>query len=152
LKDITCIEFTSFYIIFTADIVAFYAYMSQSEVSPSTHHMLIFDTVITNEGDGYNPNIGAFTAPTQGVYVFTWTVVSSENGWIPTEMVANTESVGHTFADSGNHADMNSPTGVIVKALNAGDNVYVRTASTSIHGNIISYQWARSTFSGWKIH
>lgn len=154
MKDIFLFAYIgyTFKLYFTVDVVAFYAYMSKTEVTPSTHHMFIFDTVITNEGGGYNPNLGAFTAPTQGVYVFTWTVTCSENGYIISEIVANTQAVGRTFADSADHADMNSPTGIVVKALNAGDNVYVRTVSIASRGNIISYEWARTTFSGWKLN
>ena len=54
--------------------VAFYAYLSHSEPNPSLNHALIFDSVKTNVGGGYNEYSGMFTAPSSGVYVFTWAI------------------------------------------------------------------------------
>lgn len=54
--------------------VAFYVHMSASEPSPSLHHALIFDEVKTNVGGRYNQFSGMFSAPSIGLYVFTWTI------------------------------------------------------------------------------
>jgi hypothetical protein len=36
--------------------------------------MVVFDVVKTNIQGGYNGNTGVFTAPIEGVYVFTYNV------------------------------------------------------------------------------
>ena len=54
--------------------VAFYAYMSKTEASPSLHHTLLFDMVKTNVGGAYNPFTGVFTVPYDGIYAFSYTI------------------------------------------------------------------------------
>ncbi|CAG2204187.1 unnamed protein product [Mytilus edulis] len=35
-------------------IIAFHAYLSKSEIDPGHHHTIIFDSVLSNSGNGYN--------------------------------------------------------------------------------------------------
>jgi hypothetical protein len=35
--------------------------------------ILVFETVIVNEGEHYDPYDGVFVAPQKGVYLFSWT-------------------------------------------------------------------------------
>lgn len=68
------------------DADAFYAYMGANVVNPSRTHVIIFDVAITNESDGYIPNLGGFIAPMNGVYDFNWNVIAHENSNIFTEI------------------------------------------------------------------
>jgi hypothetical protein len=68
--------------------------MSNVEGNPSQHHTMIFDTVITNAGGAYNQHDGIFTAPTNGVYVFTWNLYSSYHGDIVSELMVNSTPKG----------------------------------------------------------
>lgn len=36
----------------------------------SSHHTIVYDTVVINRGNGYNIGDGIFTAPVTGVYAF----------------------------------------------------------------------------------
>lgn len=139
---------------FAGDAVAFYAYMRASEINPSRHHVIIFDVVVTNEGNAYNPNLGAFITPVDGVYAFNWNVIAHENNHIFTEIAVNSQSIGNAFADSGNHSDVSYSSVTVVKRLNAGDAVLIRTPAESnlaSRGSIVSFHGGRSTFSGWRI-
>ncbi|XP_056013673.1 uncharacterized protein LOC125673900 [Ostrea edulis] len=52
--------------------IGFYAYFSKKKFkSPRAGQPLIFDSVETNFGNGYDNTTGIFTAPTSGLYVFT---------------------------------------------------------------------------------
>lgn len=68
------------------DADAFYAYMGANVVNPSRTHVIIFDVAITNESDGYIPNLGGFIAPMNGVYNFNWNGIAHENNNIFTEI------------------------------------------------------------------
>lgn len=89
-----------------------------------------------------------------GVYAFNWNVIPHENNHIFTEIAVNLQSNGNAFADSGNHDDVSFSSVTVVKKLNAGDSVLIRTPAESnlaSRGNIVIFHGGRSTFSGWRI-
>lgn len=85
-----------------ADQVAFYAYLSASTAAnlPSKH-ILVFDHVVLNKGQGYHQDDGIFIVPSHGVYVFAWTVGVQYHGWTPLEIVVNGVVFGSTFVNGG---------------------------------------------------
>ena len=136
----------------TTDIIAFYAYMSHNEVHPGPHHTIIFDVPVTNVGNGYNHFSGIFSVPSSGVYVFSWTIADSPQGFIFSELVVNSDVIGGILTQTLTDNDRISTTGLVVKEVAAGNVVYVRTSSTGgIHGDIQSLSPVqRSSFSGWR--
>lgn len=114
----------------TAGVVAFYAYMSHTEYSPSNHHTIIFDIPVTNLGNGYNHFSGIFSVPTSGVYVFSWTIADSMAGYVFSELVVNADVVGGILTQTLSDNDRISTTGLVVKEVRQGDVVYVRTSAT----------------------
>lgn len=137
----------------TTGVVAFYAYMSHTESNPGPHHTIIFDVPVTNLGNGYNHFSGIFTVPTSGVYVFSWTIVDSPEGYVFSELVVDADVVGCILTQTLTDRDRLSTTGLVVKEVREGDVVYVRTSTTGgIQGNIESLAPAqRTSFSGWKL-
>ncbi|XP_062571692.1 C1q-related factor-like [Saccostrea cucullata] len=130
--------------------VAFYAYMSTSLVNPSSFHTLIFDTVITNDGNGYHPNTGVFIVPESGLYVFTWVMRQWTHATHGTELMVNKISSGSVFLHS--MTDDHSVTGLVVIHANQGDDVFVRTQVDNNYGNIGSDYHGKTSFAGWKIN
>ncbi|CAG2218351.1 CD92 [Mytilus edulis] len=55
------------------DKTVFLARLEKNLSSLSKHSTLIFQTVLTNVGDGYNPSNGVFTSKRKGAYFFSWT-------------------------------------------------------------------------------
>lgn len=137
----------------TSDVTAFCAYMSTTEHSPSLHHVLVFDDVRTNIGSAFNRISGMFTAPIDGVYVFTWTIFSDIHSYVFSQIVVNTEAFTSMVTDGEEVGDYHSSTGVVVVSLKCGDVVYIRTHPTHLsHGNIHSDRFNGSpSFSGWKL-
>lgn len=132
--------------------VIFHSYLSSnSPPNLSTHHVITFDAIPINKGNGYHHDNGIFEAPRPGTYVFFWTIYTHPRGYIPTELVANGNVISSGVTDS--HADdgLQSATGVAIADLVAGDHVYVRIRHTAIN-YIFSIAEGRSTFSGWLLH
>ncbi|XP_062605025.1 heavy metal-binding protein HIP-like [Saccostrea cucullata] len=57
--------------------VAFYAYISKNFGGVGVGQVFIYDTLVTNYGNAYSRHTGAFTAPTSGVYAFSYTVFAA---------------------------------------------------------------------------
>jgi cell division protein FtsB len=132
--------------------IAFYAYMSANEPNPSLHHPLIFDVVKTNLGAGYDDFSGMFTAPSAGVYVFSWTVYTGLRGDTSFAVYVNHDIVGGTFGDTDEALDSDSDSGTMVVSLNARDHVYMRSSRTS-STNVLSMVYSlRTSFAGWKLN
>lgn len=133
-----------------ADQVAFFTYLSASTAAnlPSKH-ILVFDHVVLNKGQGYHQDDGIFIVPSHGVYVFAWTVGVQYHGWTPLEIVVNGVVFGSTFVNGGAD-DWDFSTGIVVVEIHTGDHVYIRMAETGrelVHSN-----WrGRTSFSGWKL-
>ncbi|XP_061177303.1 multimerin-2-like [Saccostrea echinata] len=105
---------------------------------------LVFSSVITNEGKGYNPSNGIFTAPTGGVYVFFVNVQSYYRKTIYADIVLNGSTKVKTMAHSNyNDAGPN----MVVLTIEKGDAVWVRYSS----GQGYYSSGSITTFSGFLI-
>ena len=113
----------------------------------------MFDSVKTNLGSAYNNNSGMFTAPADGMYVFTWTIFSGYNSYVFTQIVVNSDVFDYMITDSEHVHDIHSGTKVIVVSLTRGDLVYVRTHPINLSvGRINSSNLSgQPSFCGWKL-
>ncbi|VDI15026.1 Hypothetical predicted protein [Mytilus galloprovincialis] len=133
-------------------MVSFYAYMNTHETNPGRHQTLIFDDVKINLGSAYSRNSGLFTAPGNGIYVFTWTVVADEYGFVYSEIVNNSTPFGSILTNSQDVRNFHTVTGIVVAEVNKGDEIYIRTnLNYAIKGRIVSDPSLRTSFSSWKI-
>ncbi|XP_063399409.1 uncharacterized protein LOC134684047 [Mytilus trossulus] len=131
---------------------AFYAYMSKDEPHPSAHHQLIFDEVKTNLGNGYSKFTGTFIVPTTGVYVFSYTIYTGNNGAINFDILVNDAVYDSIYGETDDvSADYDSDSGTIVVALHQGDNVFLRS-NKDCTGIVLGGRYAKSTFAGWKLN
>lgn len=58
--------------------IAFHAILSSSLSNTPANTIIKFGNVLVNEGSGYNPTTGKFTAPLDGVYSFSWTYCTNK--------------------------------------------------------------------------
>ncbi|XP_062581915.1 complement C1q tumor necrosis factor-related protein 6-like [Saccostrea cucullata] len=89
---------------------------------------LKYDKLITNEGNGYNPWSGHFTAPRKGLYLFSCTIMAMEYKYIHIEIMQNGIHISTLYSTS---AEQSSQTVVLV--LNKGDTVWTRQAWSGRH-------------------
>lgn len=115
------------------------------------HHILKFDMVPLNKGNGYKAFDGIFIASMSGTYVFfSWSFMSDVHGNVLTELTKNADVIGNRFADSLNSAVYDFSTGTVVVDILQGDHVYVRMGEST--GQVKSISVSRTTFSGWLLH
>lgn len=123
--------------------------MSHDLTSPSAGHVIVFDVVKTNVGSGYNQHDGVFTAPSQGPYVFCWTVASWYHSYVYSELMVNSRPYGRIMTNSQDIHDEHVGSSVVVAVLNPGDVVYVRVAGSG--GTLASTDRIYTSFAGWKL-
>lgn len=96
---------------------------------------LIFNVVITNVGNGYNPSTGVFTSPREGTYVFYVSAVEYAAQNLYLDIVLNSVS----------KVEYQTGTNMAVLSLQKGDNVWVRYAGGK---GYYSQSVSITTFSG----
>ena len=131
--------------------VVFYANMLYNWQNPPINRTIVFDRVQTNVGNGYNESTGVFTAPSSGVYFFTWTIYSGGNGETQFQIFVNDSIFGHTNSDTKGMDNFNSHSGSMVVHLFANDSVFLKSGmncTASVLSDIFS---GTSTFAGWKL-
>jgi len=111
------------------------------------HETLVFNYVITNEGNAYDSRTGIFTTPTKGIYSFTWSILNFPNQNVHTELVQNSNIIMGNHAETANARRSTTTTSAVLR-LQRGDKVWIWrhiAQSSGIHGE----RW--SSFQGIKI-
>ena len=126
----------------------FYAVIKDKHVTFNKDAILVFETVIVNEGEHYDPYDGVFVAPQKGVYLFSWTVSGYTINYIVTELVVeqNTISSAGEYNGGGGH-----PSGSMTALckMEKGDHAWIRTTGVSSAHHIYSQDnYPQSAFLG----
>ncbi|WAR16695.1 HIP-like protein [Mya arenaria] len=126
--------------------VAFSAFLSIDLLNVSANQAIIFDNVLTNEGNGYHSHHGLFVAPQSGLYVFTVTIKHPTQS-LPShvDVVHDSKVIARLHCESNQYEQSSHSFIVNVKF---GEEVYV------INRNYNSEHFAgymSSSFSGFLI-
>lgn len=103
--------------------VCFSANLSRHKVF-QVDKAIIFDHVITNNGNGYDPETGEFIAPLRGRYLFTVTIRAQFCKQTTAEITCNEQMLGRVTAEYG-RVDKASGSMTVVVELDRGDVVKV---------------------------
>ncbi|CAC5402909.1 unnamed protein product [Mytilus coruscus] len=124
-------------------VIAFTASLSAAKPIGSDE-VVKFDKVWTNEGKGYYPNSGIFTAPRKGFYQISATTMSTLGKHFHSYLMKkkNEKTVG-LYTGQGYHTGSAN----IVLKLKKGDRVYIKHKSNT--ENIYSDADHWSMFSGY---
>lgn len=85
----------------------------------------MFPVVITNLGNGYDPNDGVFTAPTAGTYVFFVNIISYSSKTVSVKIILNGGRKVVSLAQSESSNPYNSGSNLAVLTLQKADRVWV---------------------------
>ncbi|XP_013884933.1 complement C1q-like protein 2 [Austrofundulus limnaeus] len=107
-------------------------------------HILKFEKVVTNIGNGYNPQTGVFTAPVKGLYYVRLTGAVGSTGNVNAALLKNDENMFAIYHKAGNQA---SASNGMVLALEQGDRLYAKLWASQT----IADQSRLSTFSAFLV-
>ena len=139
MYDHVCILF--YFILKVGPKVAFLAIM-ETTTSFSSESTILFDTVRINIGSGFNVDDGIFTAPNDGAYQFSVTMMTSQDGEIWAYFNLNGKRIAYIYAH-GSESRHDQGANTVILQLNKGDRVGVVNHHTStIYGS------GYSSFSG----
>lgn len=128
-------------------IVAFNAYTSQHlAFNRNTPVNVVYDKLYFNYGGAYNPHSGFFTAPSAGLYIFTWASVVAPRKIFDTEILVNGKRKGLGNCNNESSSGYENCASTFPLILKTGDKVNIRTVVANyLHGG----GW--SSFKGWKV-
>ncbi|XP_063419008.1 complement C1q tumor necrosis factor-related protein 3-like [Mytilus trossulus] len=130
------------------EMVGFLAKSSKDKTNVNSGTTVIFDKVVTNTGSGYDASTGQFVAPYEGLYYFTWTILTYPSKKFLTQLLHNNNIIAGNYPDGrGRSSGHDSATQSVVLHLAAKDKVCIKTEDTGQY--MYGDRW--STFSGYKI-
>lgn len=95
-----------------------------------TRETVIFNQVSLNEGNAYDTTSGKFTAPIDGVYIFSWGILTDNGKYFVTEIVRNSIPVAYNYTDGRcrqrGAGNIMTSSNALIK-MKKGDEVWIRT-------------------------
>ncbi|NXC45397.1 C1QA protein, partial [Penelope pileata] len=122
------------------------AFSASRSSPPSRGSTVVFDNIITNQENSYNPQTGEFTCSIPGLYYFAYQVVA--NGDLCLSITKNRQHVV-SFCDNNSRNILQVNSGSSVLSLAVGDRVAVNMAGRG--STIYSGSEADSVFSGFML-
>nr|XP_034300407.1 complement C1q-like protein 4 isoform X3 [Crassostrea gigas] len=130
------------------DQVVFHAEMGSSKTYHRTS-VWVYDIVVTNVGNAYNPSTGKFTAPTNGIYQFNWYTLSDPkvtshpglfvNGQIKAHQAANNNGGTSQYITAGSSMALPLKKGDVVCIMDVyGGTATLRSQWTAFGGVLIN--------------
>ena len=102
--------------------VAFTAMLS-NDTTLGPRAILKYDHVVTNLGGAYQPTTGIFTAPYDGLYSMSCTLMSHPSNYVHLAMMKNGQSISLVFSNSNTFPQVSQTLHFI---LNKGDRIWMQ--------------------------
>jgi hypothetical protein len=126
----------------------FYAVIRDKHLILNKDAILVFETVIVNEGEHYDPYDGVFVAPQKGVYLFSWTVSGVNKEFIVTELVVEENTISSAGEKNGGGGHPSGSMTALYK-MEKGDHAWIRTTGASTGHQLYSNDnYPQSAFLG----
>jgi hypothetical protein len=130
----------------------FYAVIRDKHLTFNIDAILVFETVIVNEGEHYDPYDGVFVAPQKGVYLFSWTVSGNTGNFIVTELVVELNTISSAGEQNAGGGYPSGSMTALCK-MEKGDHAWIRTTGVSSGHKLYSKDnYPQSSFLGLLIN
>lgn len=130
-----------------AKSVSFSVNVRNKEIKLGVGQTVIYDEILTNEGDGYDDRTGVFTCPVAGTYIFVVDALSRKPVWL--HLYLNKKKVASLTVHYRNNNDAYLQISrTVILTLKKGDRVKVVNDPTYT-GTV--YHHGYSGFSGAKL-
>ncbi|CAC5359537.1 C1QL [Mytilus coruscus] len=123
----------------------FFSSLKTSQTLSNIKDIVKFDDAKINIGGGYDSTTGIYTAPRNGIYIFSCTIMATGGGEVHFQLNKNDQLYTGGYAAKSNHG---SQTVNSLIELRTGDKVYIKhrtSLSQIVHGSHYS------TFSGYLL-
>ncbi|XP_061190116.1 complement C1q tumor necrosis factor-related protein 3-like [Saccostrea echinata] len=127
-------------------IVAFNARLATNQINLPPHAVVAFRKVTLNEGNAYDADTGKFTAPTDGIYSFTWTILTRPGDLFQTYLLLNGNKVGFNNVHGRKSDNYETGTTTSIIKMKEHDRVWL---STVARAGFAHRDW--SSFSGFRL-
>ncbi|XP_045068314.1 caprin-2 isoform X4 [Coregonus clupeaformis] len=128
--------------------VAFTAARTANYTPGTLDQPIAFDQLHSNLGEMFNTNVGRFTCPANGTYVFLFHILKlAVNVPLYINLMRNDEVMVSAYANDG-APDHETASNHSILQLYQGDQVWLRLHRGSIYGS----SWKYSTFSGFLLY
>lgn len=135
-----------FFLTDSTSIIAFNAYITKTlTLHRNTPANVVYDGLYFNYGNAYNPHNGIFTAPSDGLYIFTWTSHINPRKIFDAEILVNGRRKGLGNCNNEPNSGFGNCANTVPVILKTGDKVNIRTTNA----NLLRDLW--SSFKGWKV-
>jgi len=108
----------------------FYAVIRGKHLTFNTDAILVFETVIVNEGEHYDSYDGVFVAPQKGFYLFSWTVSGYSDQFIVAELVVEQNTISSAGEQNAGGGFPSGSMTALCK-MEKGDHAWIRTTGVS---------------------
>ena len=123
--------------------VAFAALLS-TDIAVPPKAPVKYDHVLTNWGGAYDPSTGTFTAPYNGIYSISFTLMGYPSNEVRLEVVKNGERISMVYTTPNIYPQSSETLHLI---LNKQDRIWIRNFSSNITANLHDYK-VYNVFSG----
>ncbi|XP_045207702.2 complement C1q and tumor necrosis factor-related protein 9A-like [Mercenaria mercenaria] len=130
----------------TLPSVAFHAHHVTDTILDVTDEIIKFDSIITNEGSGYDNSTGIFTAPVGGLYQFTVHICSYKGKHSPIALVLAGKEIAKSVIYDKNESSCSS-SGTIVR-MESGEKIWIKCTAGSSSYRLYQDTHRMNTFSG----
>ena len=125
--------------------VAFSVYVMAKHLNIGSGQTVVYDGILTNEGNGYDDRTGVFTCPVAGTYMFIIDCLSRFQIWLHLKLnKATVASLYGNIEYNGSHYLQMSRT--VILRLKKGDHVKVVNGGNGALINRDSYSGFTGTF------